>query len=147
MRVNPDITCNLLTRRSWESLDVLLFPQLILLLRVWKGGLEHARRADEAVARSSLDSPLQSATPFELSSSRRRVAHTYHQEVRLGPFAIGSSCKDTASGEVFGEWHAQMRVIQYTQVLRLGRIGRADLTDLDFQLRLSQASSLDQSLV
>lgn len=49
MRIDPDVTGDLLTRRSWERLDILLFSHLILLLREWEGGLEHTRGTDEAV--------------------------------------------------------------------------------------------------
>lgn len=78
---------------------------------------------------------------------RRRIAHTYHQEIGLGPLAILSLNENAASCEVFGEWHAQMGIIEDAQVLQLRRIGGANLAGLDFELRLSQASTLNEDLI
>lgn len=40
-----------------------------------------------------------------------------------------------------------MRVVERPQIVRLGRVGRANLARLDLELSLAQASALDENLV
>lgn len=72
---------------------------------------------------------------------------TYHQEVGFGIFLVLALDEDTAAAEVFGKWHAEMGIVESTQVLCLGRIARPNLARLDLELGLPQASSLYQDLI
>lgn len=71
----------------------------------------------------------------------------HHQKVRLWPLAIRLLDENAAAGQVFRQRHTQVRIVQGTQIVWFGRIGRADLARLHLQLGLAQASSLDQYLI
>lgn len=45
----PHVARNFFLRGLWKRLDVLFLGLFLLRLRVWESGLEHSRRADEAV--------------------------------------------------------------------------------------------------
>ena len=71
----------------------------------------------------------------------------YHQEVCLGVFSVRSLDEDSARAQIAGERHAQVRVIEDTKIVRLRRVGSADLTRLHLQLGLSEAAALDKNLI
>lgn len=54
------------------------------------------------------------------------------------------ACKDAAAFEVFGQGHAQMRIVKHAQIVRLGGIGDVDLARPDGQLGLTQSSPFDE---
>jgi hypothetical protein len=58
-------------------------------------------------------------------------AFPYHQEVCLGVFPVRSLDEDSARAQIAGERHAQVRIVENTKVVRLRRVGGADLTRLD----------------
>lgn len=74
-------------------------------------------------------------------------ASTHHQEVCFGISAIEALAEDTAVAQILRQRHAQVRIIQETEVVGLSRVRRAHLARPDLELRLSQASSLDEDLI
>lgn len=76
-------------------------------------------------------------------------SHTlpYHQEVCLGVFPVRSLDEDSARAQVARKRHAQVRIVEDTKVVRLRRVGSADLTRLDLQFGLAKAAALDKDLI
>jgi hypothetical protein len=72
---------------------------------------------------------------------------SYHQKVRLWVFPVRSLDEDTARAQVARERHAQVRVVEDTKVVRLGRVRGANLAWLDFQFGLPEAATLDKDLI
>lgn len=100
-----------------------------------------------ALMKPSLERRCSCLLAHLLFSARAHCDYTYHQEVSFRIFLVLALDEDTAAAEVFGKRHAKMGIVKSTQVLRLGRIARANLARLDLELRLSQASSLYQDLI
>jgi hypothetical protein len=74
-------------------------------------------------------------------------AFSYHQEVCLGVFPVRSLDEDSTRAQIAGKRHAQVRIVEDTKVVRLGRVGSADLTRLDLQFGLTKAATLDKNLI
>lgn len=74
-------------------------------------------------------------------------AFPYHQEVCLGVFPVRSLDEDSARAQIAGKWHAQVRIVEDTKVVRLRRVGSADLTRLHLQFGLAKAAALDEDLI
>jgi len=72
---------------------------------------------------------------------------SYHQKVRLWVFPVRSLDENAARAQVTGKRHAQMRVVEDTKVIRLGRVRSANLARLDFQFGLSEAATLNKDLI
>jgi hypothetical protein len=72
---------------------------------------------------------------------------SYHQKVRLWVFPVRSLDEDTARAQVARERHAQVRVVEDTKIVRLGRVRGANLARLDFQFGLSEAAAFDKDLI
>jgi len=66
----------------------------------------------------------------------RDSSGTHHQEVCLRPFAVRTFTEDAATAEVLGKGYSQVRILQHTKIVRLGRIGGAHLARFDLQLCL-----------
>jgi hypothetical protein len=74
-------------------------------------------------------------------------SESYHQKVCLWVFPVRSLNEDAARAQVAGERHAQVRVVEDTKVVRLGRVRGANLARLDFQFGLSEAAALDEDFI
>lgn len=84
-----------------------------------------------------------SAKFFHLSGS----SFSYHQKVCLGVFPVRALHENTARAQVAGKRHAQVRIVENTKVIRLCRVGGANLAWLDFQFGLAKAAALDEDLI
>ena len=74
-------------------------------------------------------------------------SESYHQKVRLWVFSVRSLDENAARAQIAWERHAQVRVVENTKVVRLGRVRGANLARLDFQFGLSEAAALDKDLI
>ena len=74
-------------------------------------------------------------------------AFPYHQEVCLRIFPVRSLDEDSTRAQIAGERHAQVRIVENTKVVRLRRVGSADLTRLHLEFGLAKAAALDKNLI
>ena len=81
---------------------------------------------------------------MRLKEARTERAH--HEEIMLGEFGASVSKMHFRSAEVFWQRCSQMSIVEETQVLDLCRIGSADLTRLDAQVRLAKSTPFDEDL-
>jgi hypothetical protein len=76
-----------------------------------------------------------------------QFSESYHQKVGLWVFPVRSLDEDAARAQVAGKRHAQVRIVEDTEVIRLGRVRSANLARLDFQFGLSETAALDKDLI
>jgi hypothetical protein len=72
---------------------------------------------------------------------------SYHQKVCLWVFPVRSLDENTTRAQVARKRHAQVRVVEDTKVVRLGRVRGANLARFDFQFGLSETAALDKDLI
>lgn len=103
-----------------------------------EGSLEHASRADVAVAAPSLLVASVDRMPTHWNNSS-----PYHQKVRFRIRRGVLEREDLGSAQILGQRNPQMRVVERAPV---GALGVAHVGNLDVELRLAQSSPLDEDL-
>lgn len=136
---DPNAACDLLGACGREGLLVLALGLLLGQGSPGERGLEHASRANVAVAAAALSTSLVQCLRVAGESS------SYHQEVGHR-VSVGARHENFGAREILGQGYAQVRIVEQATVLRLCRAGKACDACLRSEVGLAQATPLDEDL-